>query len=195
MKRLARATIAAVTVLGLGVPSIVGATSSITTSGPGAHTTVKSANKNDVKVKTNNNLNLSSNTTQTGKTGKVTTSKNTEAGDSASGDVTQDHSADATVAIDNSGVNAAAAATTPDCGCNAVGDILTSGPDATTKVETTNTNKIAVTTTNNVNLSNNVTQKGTTGDVKVEKNTSAGSATSGSVMNTTSSSFDISVTN
>jgi len=199
MKRLARATVAAVTILGLGVPGIVGASSSIVTSGPDSHTTVVTKNKNDVKVKNNNNVTLGASTSQAGSTGNVKTKKNTDAGNSASGDVKNSNALAGAVTLDNSGSSAAAT----DCGCAGgsgaagamMGDITTSGPDSKTKVETTNTNTVKVTNNNNVNVSNAVSQTGFSGNVNVEKNTAAGDAMSGSVTNTSSTTLTVSVTN
>lgn len=194
MKRLARATVAAVTILGLGVPGIVGASSSITTSGPGGYTSVITKNKNVVKVTNNNSLGLSASTAQYGSTGNVKTHKNTSAGDSASGDVKNSNAVAGDVTVDNSG---SAAAT--DCGCvgtsSPMGNILTSGPDAVTKVETTNTNEVHLTNNNNIGVDSTVSQTGYSGNVNVSKNTTAGSAMSGSVMNTSSTVLSVSVTN
>jgi hypothetical protein len=195
MKRLARATIAAVTILGLGVPSIVGASSSITTSGSGARTTLTVTNENEVKVKNNNNLSLNAVASQGGTSGNVDTKKNTEAGDSASGDVENSNAVAGTVTIDNSSSSDAA----NSCGCagsgETMGDILTSGPDAKTKVEVTNTNEVKVTNNNNIAVSNVVSQSGASGNVKVEKNTGAGNAVSGNVTNTSTTTLMISVIN
>lgn len=194
MKRLARATIAAVTIIGLGIPGIVGATSSIDTTGPDSYNKVESSVENDTNLTNKNTVNAKSNTDQGAMSGEVKAYKNTTAGDATSGHADNEQEVNGSITVDNTGT---------DCGCasdgmsgmSLGGDITNTGPDSTNKIENKVVNTVEVKNTNTVNLTNKVSQHAMSGDVKVEKNTTGGNATSGNVSNTSTSSFEISVTN
>lgn len=194
MKRLARATIAAVTVLGLGVPGIVGATSSIGTTGPDSTNTIETKEKNKWTVKNNNNLSLDSSAKQTADTGSAKVKDNTTGGDATSGDASNDNTVSAAVDIDNSG------SSTPPAGFGSGGTLGGSidgptGPDSTNTITETLKNTVKVTNNNNVSISNSVSQSATSGDATVKHNTTGGDATTGDASNTSSSTFELTVTN
>lgn len=194
MKRLARATIAAVTVLGLGVPGIVGAASTIGVTGPDSTNVIKTQEENKWTVDNHNTLKLTSNAEQTADTGNAKVHDNTTGGDATSGDATNDHTVDATVGINNSH-----SSTMPD-GMGSGGTLGGSidgetGPDSVNKITETLMNTVKVTNTNNVTVSNTVSQSATSGDASVTHNTTGGNATSGAASNSSSSTFELTVTN
>lgn len=194
MKRLARATVAAVTVLGLGVPGIVGAASSIDgLTGPDSTNVIKTNNESDWRATNNNDLKVTANTSQAAHSGAATADDSTTAGDSTSGDAANASSMSASVSLNNSGTSAPAPSS--DGGSGMGGSIGTTGPDSVNRVEENTMSTVRLTNNNGITVTNNVDQSATSGAATTSHNSTGGSATSGSVSNTSSSTFELMVTN
>lgn len=194
MKRLARATVAAVTVLGLGVPGVVGAASSIDgLTGPDSTNVIRTNNESDWRATNNNDLRVTANTTQNAHSGAATADDSTTAGDSMTGDAENSSSVSASVHLDNSGTNAPAM--NNDTGSGMGSSIGTTGPDSVNRVDENTTSTVRLTNNNGITVTNNVGQTATSGSAVTSHNTTGGNATSGSVSNTSSSTFDLTVTN
>jgi len=179
----------------VGLAGFAGATSgSIGNTGPDSTNKVEYKDSSHVDVDNNNSLGLNNSNSQSASSGDASAKHNTTAGDAMSGDAMNDNSVDATVEVDNSSAGSAALAGNTGSGdLNATID--TTGPDSYNKVEYSNKSTVDVTNNNNVNVSNSNSQSASSGNAKVYDNTTGGSATSGSVSNTSSSTFTIRVTN
>jgi hypothetical protein len=196
MKKLARATIAAVTILGLGVPSIVGASSSIGTTGPSSTNTIHTSSDNDYKAMNNNTVSANIGANQHASSGAVTGDGNTTVGSAASGAANNSNAVAASVAIDNSSAPMpmpAAASSEADMHSSTISG--PTGPDSKNSITTTTTNDVTMTNNNKVDVSNNVTQSASTGNVNVNHNTTGGDATSGPASNSSSTTLNLSVSN
>lgn len=194
MKRLARATIAAVTILGLGVPGIVGAASNIGgTTGPNSTNIVKTKSSNSWNTDVHNNVGATLSTTQNAASGKASAKDNTSTGDVSTGDASNAKHVDATIAVDNSGSTPAADMSTgSDLGGTISG---TTGPDSVNKIEESSKNTVKVKTTNTVTFTDVVSQTAKTGNASVTHNTTGGDASTGNAANTSTTTLDLSVTN
>ena len=175
--------VAAASVLGLSLTSgIVAAdTGNIHTTGPHSRNTITSRHTNRVHVRNDNNVTVRNTNDQTGYTG----------------DVQNDNYTSADVYVDNSASTANVSASVSDGsgGHGGSASISNTGPNSDNRVESTVTNEMTVNNDNRINVQNTNRQTGVTGDATVSGNTTGGNATSGSVYNTNSSSFSISVTN
>lgn len=191
-KQLYRA--AAATVLGLSLTTGVVAadTGDISHSGTGSanHITNTMTNTNDVRNR--NNLDATNLSAQFGASGDATSNRNTAGGDATTGDVSNSNSLDATVAVDNS---SAGAMTMPGAGMGGAGSIDNSGTDSSNTITDKTTNTNTVQNTNNLAVTNVNMQMGTSGSATSSRNTNGGSATTGSVTNTSTSSFTFDVKN
>jgi hypothetical protein len=75
------------------------------------------------------------------------------------------------------------------------GTINNTGPDSDNSVRFESRVDVDVDNNNDVRIDNDVDQRSHSGDAEVTHNTTGGSATSGNVSNTSSSSFTVRITN
>lgn len=178
----------------VGVAGFAGASSgTIGTTGPYSDNEISHESEVDIEVDNDNDVDLESRTEQRASSGDAEVKYNTEGGDATTGDAMNDHSVDATVEIDNSGsAGAWDGVASPQ---NNSGSINNTGPYSDNEVEFESEVKIDVDNDNDVDIENKVEQSAYSGDAEVKYNTEGGSATSGSVSNTSSSSFTVRITN
>lgn len=197
MIKFKKAVSASVLSLGLvvGLAGFAGATSgTIGTTGPDSTNEVKSTSSTEMKVDNNNDLRLSNKNHQQASSGKTEVEGNTTGGSATSGDGANNNAVDAMVEIDNSQAVASLADIGTGDGSN-TGSITNTGPDSVNKVNFENKVKVNVDNDNNISICNTNDQVAKSGEAEVEHNTTGGDATSGSVTNTSSSSFTVRVTN
>lgn len=197
MIKFKKAVSASVLSLGLvvGLAGFAGATSgTIGTTGPDSTNEVKSTSNTEMKVDNNNDLRLSNTNHQQASSGKTEVEGNTTGGSATSGDGANNNAVDAMVEIDNSQAVASLADIGTGGGSN-TGSITNTGPDSVNKVNFENKVKVNVDNDNNISICNTNDQVAKSGEAEVEHNTTGGDATSGSVTNTSSSSFTVRVTN
>jgi len=197
MIKFKKAVSASVLSLGLvvGLAGFAGATSgTIGTTGPDSTNEVKSTSSTEMKVDNNNDLRLSNKNHQQASSGKTEVEGNTTGGSATSGDGANNNAVDAMVEIDNSQAVASLADIGTGGGSN-TGSITNTGPDSVNKVNFENKVKVNVDNDNNISICNTNDQVAKSGEAEVEHNTTGGDATSGSVTNTSSSSFTVRVTN
>jgi hypothetical protein len=169
------------------------ATGSITNTGPDSYNAVKSKTINKTRVKNNNDLNVNSWTAQTASSGEASSEHNTTGGGATSGSAANTNSTSVSATIDNSSV--AGAVGGGGSGDNNSGTITQTGPDSTNVVRSLTVNKMSVENNNNVNVSNSTTQTALSGEAEVSGNTTGGSATSGNVSNTNTTSVTLNLKN
>ncbi len=197
MHKIVKTTVAVASSLSIaaaGLAGTVGASSSITDTGPESWNKVKTTNSFDLDQTNNNNVTVGSNNDQFSKTGSAKVHENTTAGDATSGSAMNDNSFSADLSVDNSGG--------AGCGCmsgfgdgSQGGSIDLTGPESHNEITNKNTVNIDVTNNNNVSVSSNNKQFSQSGNASVTENTSGGSATSGDASNSNSSSVTLSITN
>jgi len=190
MKRLARATVAAVTVLGLGVPSIVSAATTISTSGPSSPVVVSDVATDVTSLQNKNHVSVHTDTDQHAYTGDANVSGNTTGGAASTGAASNNSTTSASVAISNPSSLALG-------GSGGVGNqtVTTQGPSSPVTVSAVSTMTTTVENDNHIYVNTDTDQHASTGDANVSGNTTGGSATTGSASNTSSSTFTLVVTN
>jgi hypothetical protein len=196
MKRIQMIAATTVSSVGLmfGLVGVVGASPSISNTGPGSTNKVSSHSSYEQRVTNKNNIGLTNSNTQHAGSGTVTVRHNTTAGDATSGDAANSTSLSAGVSVDNSASSSAMSLSGSGSG-SMDGSINQTGPDShntiTNSSEVTNT----VANTNTVAVHNTSNQTATTGSVTVSGNTTGGSATSGNASNDNMSTYSLSVSN
>lgn len=178
----------------VGLAGFAGATSgTIGTTGPDSHNYVSDKVDYDVEVENENDIELTNKSEQYASSGEVEVEHNTTGGDAMSGDAANANDVSAEVEVDNSG----AAAVVEGAGVTASnsGSITNTGPDSHNTVKFESETDIEVKNENDIEIRNYSEQKAKSGDAEVHGNTTGGSATSGSVSNTSSASFTVRVTN
>jgi len=197
MIKIKKAVGASVLSLGLvvGLAGFAGATSgTIGTTGPDSYNEVTSKSRTETRVKNNNNVNLSSKNHQYTSSGDAKVKGNTTGGSARSGDGENHNSVGATIEVDNS-QTAGVVAGVGSGDDHGTGSITNTGPDSVNKVKSEKSVRINVDNNNNIHIYNSNDQAAKSGDAEVTHNTTGGDATSGSVTNTNSSTFEVRVTN
>lgn len=197
MIKLKKTIGAGVLSLGLvvGLAGFAGAASgTIGTTGPDSHNEIMSESHYELDVENDNDIKLDNKNHQDASSGYTEVSDNTTGGDATSGDGANDNSVDAMIEIDNSqsagvlnGVGSGSEHNT--------GSISNTGPDSENEIKFENKVEIDVDNDNNIRVYNNNHQVAESGAAVVKHNTTGGDATSGSVTNTSSSTFTVRVTN
>jgi len=197
MKKLARIAATASLVIGLGAPGIVAAsTGSIDTTGPDSSNAVNVNEESTREVENNNNVSASLSTNQSSDSGAVDVTRNTTSdGDAESGEAMNESSVSGSVSIDNGNGSMGSMGSMGSGAADFDGSIENTGPDSDNEVNYNHESEMTVTNNNSVNFSNSVNQSGTSGDVKVSRNTTAGGAMSGAVHNSSNSEFTFEITN
>jgi len=178
----------------VGVAGFAGASSgTIGTTGPYSDNEIRHDSDVDIDVDNDNDVDLENRTDQRASSGDAEVKYNTEGGDATTGDAMNDSSVEATVEIDNSGsAGAWDGVASPQ---NNSGSINNTGPYSDNKVKFESDVDVDINNDNDVDIDNDVDQHAYSGDAEVRTNTTGGSATSGSVSNTSSSSFTVRITN
>lgn len=193
MNKATKIAATAVSSLGLvgGFAGIVGAAPSISTTGPDSYNAVKAKSSWRQRVTNNNSVGVSNTTGQSSSSGGVNASGNTTVGDAESGAASNSQAFGATLSLTNSAPTPPPAST----GAVADGSIDTTGPNSTNVISTKSYVKSKVENNNTVSVSNSTSQSATTGLVNVSGNTTGGSATSGDATNTSTSTFNLNISN
>lgn len=179
----------------VGLAGFAGATSgTIGTTGPDSQNEISNESLTEIDVENDNNLELVNENDQYASSGDAETEDNTTGGDATSGDAANGNSVDAMVEVDNSQAAGMLAEVSTGSETN-TGSITNTGPDSENEIEFESKVEVDVNNDNNIHIYNNNEQSAVSGDAEVEHNTTGGSATSGSVVNTSSSTFTIRVTN
>lgn len=188
-------TIAGVTVLALslttGAAAIGNTSSTIGTTGPDSTNKVEVKHKDRREVRNNNNLDVDNKNDQYGRSGDAKVKRNTTGGSARTGNVMNDNLAVTDVTISN---RSAAAAPASHGGSNTA-RITNTGPDSYNKVEVKSKSKVEVENNNNIDVYNKSEQTGKSGDATVTRNTTGGSATTGSVTNVNTTRTTINIQN
>jgi hypothetical protein len=188
---------AAVLSLGLvvGLSGFAGATTgTIDTTGPRSDNSIRSETSQRVDVDNNNDLTVHNDNDQRATTGDADVDENTEAGDAETGSAMNENSLDAAVTVDNSASTGALA----DWGTNGNDNEATienTGPRSDNSVRFESRSTVDINNDNNLHVTNNNTQRATSGDATVTDNTDGGSATTGDASNTNSTTIRFDVTN
>lgn len=121
--------------------------------------------------------------------------RDSDRGDSHSGDASNDNRTEATVRVSNRDNMDGMAGMMPHMSNNQAASISNTGPGSTNTIRETSRNTSRTTNTNDVRISNQVTQNARSGNVTVSHNTRAGNARSGDASNNQSTSTTIDINN
>lgn len=193
MKKQSILRYGAIALASVGLAVGVAAASSISNTGPDSHNKVEVSTNNSAEVSNHNHLNANNDNSQAASSGDAKVKDNTTGGDATSGDATNSNDVTTDVTVNNGG----------SCGCMSdmfstelpSGSIDTTGPDSKNTIEFKINNRLEVRNDNNVSVNNNNEQSASTGDARVEHNTTGGDATTGSASNTSSTSTSVSISN
>jgi hypothetical protein len=197
---------------GMGLGIAAAGTASIQTTGPDSRNDINATSDVDVDAKNNNNVSVFNGceggqnapgllrviprdpACQDATSGDALVERNTEGGDAESGDAENSSDDSTDVAISNSGLC--------DCLLGLGGGnhdweatIDTTGPNSVNRINLSNDVDIDVDNDNDVDVTNVVDQDATSGDATVRRNTSGGSATTGSASNSSSLTTFVSISN
>lgn len=179
----------------VGLAGFAGASSgTIGTTGPDSNNEVTHDSNVDMDFDNRNDLNLDNNSDQWASSGEVEVEGNTTGGDAETGSASNANSVSATVEFDNSQAASSFDGAMGGSGSNS-GTINNTGPDSNNEVRYESRVDVNVDNNNDVRIDNDVDQSSRSGDAEVRNNTTGGSATSGNVSNTSSSSFTVRITN
>jgi len=188
-------TIAGVTVMALSLTtagvSALGSTSVIETTGPDSYNKVEVRNSDRREVENDNRVEVKNESDQNAHSGDAKVKRNTTGGSARTGDVENDNWTETNLTVSNRG---AAAAPASNSGSNS-SRIENTGPGSYNKVEVKNENKVEVDNDNDVEVKNESDQNAHSGDAKVTRNTTGGSATSGSVTNVNTTKTTVNIQN
>jgi hypothetical protein len=192
--RMLRYAAISMATLGMGLGVAAAQTASIDFTGPDSRNVIDVENDLDVDVDNDNDVDVTNVVNQDATSGDALVERNTEGGDAESGDAENSSDASTDVAISNSGLC--------DCLLGLGGGnhdweatIDTTGPNSVNRINLSNDVDIDVDNDNDVDVTNVVDQDATSGDATVRRNTSGGSATTGSASNSSSLSTSVSISN
>lgn len=177
----------------VGLAGFAGA-ASIGTTGPDSDNEITYESDVEYDFENRNDVELDNDNEQRAYSGEVEVEGNTEGGDAESGNASNANSLSATIELDNSQASTAWGGTGMGSG-DVDATIDTTGPDSNNEVRYENRMEVNVDNDNDINIDNNNEQSARSGDAEVRNNTTGGSATSGNVSNTSTSSFTVRVTN
>ena len=192
-----KATGVGVLSLGLvvGLAGFAGATSgSIGTTGPSSDNTVRHDSDVELEVENDNDLDLTNRSEQRASSGETEVKYNTTGGDASTGDASNMNDVTAEVEFDNS-ASAASMSAMASVESDNSGSITNTGAYSDNHVTFESDTDVDIDNENDVDIYNNVDQSAYSGDAEVRANTTGGSASTGSVSNSSSSSFTVRITN
>ena len=183
--------VASVSLVG-GVAAAQTGSVDVDASGPGANVKVDSHDHASVHVANKTKAHVYNDVYQKADSGNARVSHNTTGGDATSGNAANSSALSVSASVDNSGSSLG-----DMLGGGGMGDVTVdaSGPSAKVKVDSHNSAHVSVYNSVDLKVSNDVTQKASTGNASVTGNTTGGDATSGSASNTSSGSVSLTVTN
>jgi hypothetical protein len=184
----------ALATLGLGLGVAAADSGSISTTGPDSINKISSTSSNTANLLNVNLVGVENNSLQVGASGDASVKHNTTGGSASSGAVTNANSNTTSVGVNNAASSSAWSSMFSGGGSNSASISLT-GPDSVNVIKNSETNKLNVLNINAVSVENNSLQVGVSGDASVRDNTTAGSATSGAVTNSNSTSTTVNVSN
>lgn len=199
MKKIDIKKAAGVSVLSLGLvvglAGFAGASSgTIGTTGPDSENEITHESNVDMDFNNDNDVNLTNKNDQHASSGKTEVRDNTRGGDAESGRAANANAVNANIQLDNSQTASGFDNLAGGGGSNSA-SINNTGPDSENEVKYESRVNVDVDNDNNIHVYNNNDQYARSGDAEVEHNTTGGSATSGDVSNTNSSSFTVRITN
>ena len=178
-----------------GMSGFAGAQSgSIIKTGPDSENEVRLDTEIDLEYRNDREVDLDNDVDQDAESGEAEVEDNTSGGDAESGSAMNSSSVSASITVDNSGAgewSGSMGLSAPDFD----GSIENTGPDSENKVEYDYDLDVDVDNDTDIDIDNDIDQDATSGDAEVRHNTEGGSATSGNVSNTSTSSFTVHVTN
>lgn len=193
MKKIRSTVTTGVASLGLvlGMTGFAGATSgTIENTGRNSDNTVKNKTEWKSEVKNDNTLEVENNNDETARSGKARSHDNRGGGDAMTGSASNANTVRTSMDVDNSGSgNVSMPAAT------ATGTIKDTGRNSDNRVENEVKNSSKVENDNELTVKNNNTQTATSGKATVHDNRGGGSATTGDVSNSNSTTTTISVKN
>jgi len=198
MVKLKKAVGAGVLSLGLvvGLAGFAGAASgTIDTTGPDSNNEVTNETRTEMDIDNENDLRFNTKNHQYASSGDVEVKDNTTGGNADSGDGENNSTVEAEVEIDNSPSVAELAGIGSGGGENTGSIDGLTGPDSNNVIKSETKVDVDVNNDNKIHVYNSNDQVAKSGDAEVRHNTSGGDATSGSVSNTSSSTFTFRVTN
>ncbi len=167
----------------------------IDTTGPDSNNQVTHDSRTDLDFENDTDLDLENTSEQEATSGDAEATHSTNAGDAMTGSAMNDNTVSADIMVENSssvghGWFGGASETS-----SFEATIENTGPDSNNQVTHTSSTDVEVDNNTNIDIDNDVEQSARSGDAEVSGNTNGGSAESGSVSNTSSSSFMVHVTN
>jgi nucleoporin NUP1 len=196
--KIAKTAGAVVTSLGLvvGMSAFAGATSgNFTNSGDDNTNTATTTTTTHTTLHNNNNAGVFNLNAQGAESGKAVVHGNSSDGSATTGDASNASNTSTSITVSNTNSNSAAlmgsAVVAPDTSAT----VMNSGDHNLNTVSTTTTTTTNVTNNNNVGVVNLNLQGASSGNAIVHGNSSTGSATTGDVSNTSSTSTSINVSN
>ncbi len=178
----------------VGLAGFAGAASgTIDTTGPNSENEISYESSVDWDVENDNDLDFELDNEQRASSGEVEVEDNTTGGDATSGDAHNSYMVEGDVEIDNSGSTNGLGAVGSDSDHSAT--IENTGPRSENEVTFESEVDVNIDNDNDVNIDVDNEQSAYSGDAEVSGNTTGGSATSGSVSNTATATFNVRITN
>ncbi len=178
-----------------GMAGFAGAQSgSIVDTGPGSNNEIDSEVEYDFEYRNDTDLDLDNDVDQDAESGDAEVEWNNTGGDAESGSAMNESAVTADIVVENT----SAASWSGGGGMGTAsfdGSIENTGPGSNNEVDFEYDFDVDVDNDTNIDINNDVNQDADSGDAEVRGNTNGGSATSGSVSNTSSSSFTVHVSN
>ncbi len=171
--------------------------STIGTTGPDSYNKVKNTSSQSLVVRNTNDIGVRNTNHQNSWSGEATVVHNTTGGNATSGNASNANALSVSATVNNAATTAPAVAAVAvnNVVNDATSAITQTGPDSTNKVENTTTSKVYIHNDNDLSVDNSNCQMAKSGDATVTDNTTGGSATSGNVSNTNTTTVSFNVSN
>ena len=189
---------AAVTSVGLviGMSALAGATTgTLDVSGNHSGANLNSSTNHQTWLNNNNNAGVANLNGQGAASGAATVNGNKSQGGASTGSASNAASTSTSLSVSNSGSTAAALASSAGTPVASSANIDVSGNNSNANVNYSTNHQTTVNNTNNVGVINGSIQSATSGDAKVTGNKSLGSASTGAVSNSNTTSTTVSISN
>ncbi len=171
--------------------------STIGTTGPDSYNKVKNTSSQSLMVRNTNDIGVRNTNHQSSWSGEAKVVHNTTGGGATTGSASNANALSASATVNNAATTApaVAAVVANNVVSNTTSAITETGPDSTNKVENTTMSKVYVHNDNNLSVDNSNCQTAKSGDAIVADNTTGGSATTGNVSNTNTTTVSFNVSN
>jgi hypothetical protein len=195
IKRLAGAGVLSLGLV-VGVAGFAGASSgTIGNTGYQSLNEINHESSTNVGVNNDNNVDLLNENLQRAYSGDAVVELTANGGNAMTGSASNANMVAGTVEIDNSHAAAAVSGATGATAGSNDGSVWNTGANSQNQVNFEHSTNVGVTNTNDVSIENSNYQSARSGDAEVRYNVNGGSATTGNVSNTSSSTFTVRVTN